>query len=314
MKKNTLFYLEKAKGTFISGEDIARVLGVSRMSVSKAVTELKKEGAVIESSTKCGYRLIKSTDRLYAESVRAHLKRDLDVYCYESIGSTNEEAKIKAAEGAGHGTVIIAEAQTAGRGRFGRKFYSPSQSGLYMSVIIKPSSLTDGVMYTVAAAVALRRVIGEYAGNAMIKWVNDIYINERKVCGILCEAVSDLESGQLSAVICGIGVNLTVPDGDFPDDIKGKAGSISSEPIDKGEFAARVTDALLEVLTLDSDDIIREYDEYMILRGREIYYDKNGESCHGIVLGTDSSGGLIVKTNSSECEILRSGEVRLEKF
>ena len=284
------------------------------MSVSKAVSELKKEGAVIESSTKCGYRLKKSTDRLYSESVRAHLEKDLEVFCYESIGSTNEEAKIKAAEGAGHGTVIIAEAQTAGRGRYGRTFFSPSESGLYMSVIIRPTSLSDGVMYTVAAAVALRRVIGRYQPDACIKWVNDVYIKERKVCGILCEAVSDLESGQLSAVICGIGVNLTSPEGDFPTDIKDKAGYISDEPLSRGEFAAQVAETLLEALSLDSQSLIREYDEHMMLKGREIYYSINGEMRSGRVIGVDSSGGLMITNMTGEREILRSGEVQLEKF
>ena len=129
MKKRTLYYLEKANGNYVSGENIAAELGVSRMAVSKAVRELRREGAIIDSSTKCGYKLIKTTDTLYSESVLAHLSYERRVRCYDVVESTNDTAKKLLAEGAPHGTTIIAEHQTKGRGRRGRHFFSPSQSG-----------------------------------------------------------------------------------------------------------------------------------------------------------------------------------------
>ena len=314
MKKNTLFYLEKAKGHYISGEEIARELGVSRMAVSKAVTELKKSGALIDSSTKCGYRLTRSPDGLHEASITAHMRSECEVYCYDRVGSTNEIAKHLISEGAAHATVIAALEQTSGRGRYGRSFYSPKDSGIYVSVIIKPDKLRDGIMYTVAAAVALRRVIAKYNDRASIKWVNDIYIDERKVCGILCEAVSDLESGRLSYVICGIGVNLCAPSGDFPDEIKNKAGYISETPISKGEFVAELADTLLEVLSYDTERTIVEYGEHMMLCGREIYYSRGDEKFSAHVEGIDGSAGLVVKRDDGVRETLRSGEVHLEKF
>ena len=313
MKKNVLYYLEKAKGSFLSGEHIARELGVSRMAVSKAVAELKRDGAVIESSTKCGYKLTKGPDRLHAESIWAGLGYDAEVFCYNSIGSTNEEAKRLAAEGYPHGTIVAAESQSAGRGRYGRQFFSPSESGLYMSVLLRPVAAREGIMYTVAAAVAARRVISEYAADANIKWVNDIYIGARKVCGILCEAVSDLESGQLSAVICGIGVNLTHPEGGFPADIKEKAGCVSDTPVDRGEFASKLASTLLDVLALDNAPLIREYSRHMMLTGRRIIYTKNSQKHSGTVRGVDSTGGLIVE-EGAKTAILTSGEVQLESF
>ena len=313
MKKHTLYRLEKANGEYVSGEDIAAELGVSRMAVSKAVRELRREGAIIESSTKCGYKLIKTTDTLYSESVTAHLSCERQVYCYPVVESTNDTAKKLLAEGAPHGTTVIAEHQTRGRGRRGRSFFSPSQSGLYMSVILQPDELAGDVMYTVAAAIAVRRVIAEYAPDAKIKWVNDVYVGALKVSGILCEAVSELESGRLEAVICGIGINLTAPEGDFPLDIQGKAGYISDTPIHKGNLAARLAEELDSVTRLSSEEIIAEYSTNMMLTGREVFYSHNNEKKSGRVLGVDSAGGLIVEYEGVR-EILRSGEVMLEKF
>ncbi len=313
MKKNTLFYLEKAKGSFVSGADIAKSLGVSRMAVSQSVAELKKEGFVIESKPGSGYRLIGSSGKLYPTAVRAHLNRDLCVYCHECIGSTNEQAKRLAAEGAEHGTVVIAQRQTAGRGRYGRSFFSPEGSGIYMSIIIRPDKKRDGVMYTVAAAVALRRVLSEYNSSVSIKWVNDIYSHDRKICGILCEAVSCPESGTLSAVICGIGINITAPDGGFPPDIRQKAGWLCDKEISAAELSAKVADTVLDMLETDSDTIISEYEKHMMLVGRDVYYNSNGKTERATVIGVDSTGGLIVRTEETQT-VLRSGEVQLEKF
>lgn len=314
MKRDIIFHLEKAGGGYVSGADIARSLGVSRMAVSKAVGELRREGAVIESSTKCGYRLLRSPDTLYSECVRAHLKEDLCVYCHDVIGSTNEEAKKLAGEGARHGTAVIAKKQTCGRGRRGRSFHSPDGTGLYMSIILKPDMYDREVMYTVAAAVAVREAISKYNADAKIKWVNDIYIGHRKVCGILCEAVSELESGTLSSVICGIGINLNMPEGGFPEDITDKAGAVSDSYIPKAGIAADIINELEKTLAMPSCELISEYQKYMMLTGRKIYYTVSGKSRCGTVDGVDMTGGLVVRDDEGNVEILRSGEVQLEKF
>ena len=314
MKNKVLFYLENSNHEYVSGADIAKTLGISRMSVSKAVSELRAEGAVIESSTKCGYKLIKGPDTLYAEAVKAHTKHRAVVYCHRCIGSTNEEAKKLAADGASHGTVVISEEQTNGRGRRGRSFHSPAGTGLYMSIILRPEMLGDEVMYTVAAAVAVREVIARYNARASIKWVNDIYIEKKKVCGILCEAISDLESGSVSAVICGIGINLTSPRGGFPDELKDKAGALDNDNISRAKISAEVIDSLLDVLEHTPDKLIEQYSNHMMLTGKEIYYARGSESLRATVVGVDGTGGLIVRCDGGVCEILRSGEVQLEKF
>ena len=316
MKKNTLYYLEKANGNYVSGESIAESLGVSRMTVSKEVAALRKEGAEIEASTKLGYKLVRPTKKLHPESIYAHLPDGYegDIFCFDRINSTNDKAKSMAADGALDATIITADEQTSGRGRYGRSFFSPSESGLYMSIIIRPKTESSDVMYTVAAAVAVRRVLSEYNEKAKIKWVNDVYVEDKKICGILCEAVSDLESGAVSAVICGIGINLSAPKGGFPDDIKNKAGYISAERIPKAKIAARIASELYEVLEMNGRDLISEYSYNMMLTGKEIYYIKNNIETCALVKGVDEKGGLVVSLEGDKLDILRSGEVTLEKF
>ncbi len=317
MKKNTLFHLERSHGKYVSGTAIAQACGCSRMAVSKAVAELRAEGAVIESSTKCGYKLTKSTDTTYPCSIKAYLSDEYtaDVYTHPSIVSTNDEAKRLASGGAAHGTIISADTQSGGRGRRGNRFHSPDRSGIYMSVIIKPQLGRTDVLYTVAAAVAVRRVLDRYSEqNAEIKWVNDIYISDRKVCGILCEAVTELESGEITAVICGIGVNLTPPSGGFPDDIKNKAGYVSEKSISKAKVIAEIAQELLLVLTLDNTEVMIEYSSNMMLISRNIYYREGEELKNAKVLSVDMTGGLVVCDSEKNIKTLRSGEVHLEKF
>ncbi len=316
MKKNTLHYLLKANGNYISGEEIAAKCSTSRMSVSKDVAALRAEGAVIESTTKCGYRLLTPPTTLYSETVKAFLPFDeeIDVYCHKTIGSTNEEAKKLAAEGAGHGTTVIAEEQTRGRGRYGRTFFSPYKSGIYMSVILRPSARRTEVLYTVCAAVAVRRVLSRYNENSKIKWVNDIYVNDRKICGILCEAVSELELGRLEAVICGIGVNLGKPEGEFPADISQKAGALTDSEVNRAKIAAEIIEELLCVIEQDTEDVVAEYEKNMMLIGRSVSYSQNGILTRATVTGVDRTGGLVVASESGESCVLRSGEVHLESF
>ncbi len=247
-------------------------------------------------------------------TVLAHLDYSADVYCFKQTSSTNDEAKRLAALGCSHGTLVIAEEQSAGRGRRGRSFFSPSHSGIYMSAVIKPDAGRSGVMYTVAAAVAVRRVLGEYAPHAEIKWVNDVYLGSRKIAGILCEAVNSPDNGSLEYVICGIGVNVSPPEGGFPDDLKEKAGYLCDGPIDRGVLAALLANSLFDAVMLDSGDLIAEYSEHMMLNGRRICYSKNGQSLTGTVRGVDASGGLIVEDDSGSRSVLTSGEVQLEAF
>ncbi len=257
------------------------------------------------------------TDILSPSSVGDYLSEGYsgDVYCHRSIPSTNDEAKRLALLGAGHGTVVCADTQTNGRGRRGNSFHSPVDTGIYMSVIIRQSSERSDTLYTVAAAVAVRRVLDRYCnGNARIKWVNDIYISEQKVCGILCEAVTKPESAEPVSVICGIGINLNAPKQDFPKELQGKAGYVTDKSISRAKVIAEIVNELLSVLELENEDIMPEYTSNMMLLKKKIYYRENGVLKEAEAIGVDMSGGLIVKDVEQNTAILRSGEVHLERF
>ncbi len=248
-------------------------------------------------------------------------KNDLDKYyngvihCFNSLSSTNDEAKRLLLSGAEHGTLVVADTQTTGRGRQGNSFYSPSRSGIYMSIILKPQKEKTDTLYTISAAVAVRRVLLRYADETPeIKWVNDIYIKRKKVCGILCEAVSNLQSEKMPSVICGIGVNLTKPECDFPDEIKEKAGYVTNRAICRELVVSEIANELLCVLKEKNSSVIDEYSRHSMLNGKKIFFSKNGTHKKGNVLGVDALGGLIVSLPDGEKEILRSGEVQLEKF
>ena len=235
IKNEIALMLEQSRGTAVSGQELADRLGVSRAAVWKAVKQLQDEGYSISAGTNRGYMLESGSDVLTAEGIRLHLTekyRGIPVEVFRSASSTNTEAKAAALRGMPHGTLIAANEQTAGRGRFGKPFYSPANTGLYMSVLLKPQKpLSDCMGITMAAACAiidsLESVCGVHAG---IKWVNDIFCSGRKVSGILTEAMSDFESGMAESVIVGIGVNISTEK--FPEEISGIAGSV-------GVFAER---------------------------------------------------------------------------
>ena len=201
VKSRLLEMLEKYKGEVISGERIAGELGCTRAAVWKAVKSLREDGYTIEAGPNKGYMLAKDTNRLSQEGIRLFLDDpEVKVDIYDELESTNQTAKKEAMIGeAGHGAFVIARSQTAGRGRRGREFYSPADAGLYISVILKPQgTLQDSLLITTAAAVAVYRAVAQICGIQLdIKWVNDLFYKGKKVCGILTEAVTDFESGNM---------------------------------------------------------------------------------------------------------------------
>ena len=226
-KNDVLALLQKREGDCLSGEELARSLSLSRTAVWKAIGQLRAEGYPIESVTRRGYRLLPGGDVLTADGVMKHLRRrELRVEVLPSVSSTNTVLKARAEQGEAAGSVLIALEQTAGRGRMGRGFFSPEGSGLYMSVLYRPSSpVSDAVRITACAAVAVAGTIEELSGRpAQIKWVNDVLVDGKKVCGILTEAALDCESGVFRYLIVGVGVNTAAPDGDYPEALRGVAG------------------------------------------------------------------------------------------
>lgn len=176
---------------------------------------LREEGYTIEAGPNKGY-VLRGGSRLSEEGIRLYLDHpDVPVKIYRELDSTNRAAKEAAFSGeAGHGALILARRQKSGRGRRGRSFYSPENAGLYMSIVLRPDrTLKEGLLITTAAATAVCRAVKKICGIDLgIKWVNDLYFHNKKVCGILTEAVTDFESGNIEFAVVGIGLNLYMPE------------------------------------------------------------------------------------------------------
>ncbi len=255
------------------------------------------------------------------EQILQHLRESCpwqdSLLYFESIDSTNTHARTLAARGAPHGTVLIAEAQTGGRGRRGRSFHSPAGSGIYMSVLLRPDCAPTELMHlTCAAAVAacdaVERVCGIRLG---IKWTNDLVYGKRKLAGILTE-LGFTAQGTVDYAVIGIGINCCRHESDFPEDIRAIAGSLASvtnQRIDRAKVAAALMDALYELdaqLLTEKDAILDRYRRDCITLGKEISVVKaDGSVRHGTARDIDTDGALIVDFADGTTEAVSSGEV-----
>ncbi len=225
---------------------------------------------------------------------------------FDVIDSTNLEAKRRIKQGCKLPLLITADTQTAGKGRMGRSFYSPDKTGLYMSFAYTPETdFSDSVTVTSAAAVAVVRAIEELTDlKPKIKWVNDIYIDNKKVCGILTEAVT----GEKTAIIIGIGVNITTAD--FPNELKETAASLDLA-VDKRELAVSIVKNLIDLIKgLPQRTFLSEYKQRSLVLGKEIFFIKDGETKEGTAVDINQDGGLVVKTSDKEVT-LSTGEITL---
>ncbi|MCR4943324.1 MAG: biotin--[acetyl-CoA-carboxylase] ligase [Clostridium sp.] len=320
IKSDILREFEKSKGQIISGSKLAKELNVSRTSVWKHIEDLRKEGYEINAVTNKGYSLSDKTDLLSAEGILSYLNEDysdVKVSYYKELESTNKTAKELALKGEKHGTVIVSEKQTAGRGRMGRNFFSPGNTGIYMSIILKPElSVSDSVLITTAASVAVCRAIEKVTGiNAKIKWINDIVLNNKKICGILTEASTDFESGTVSYIILGMGINFKTPEEGFPEDIKDKATSLFDESkcnISRNELCAEIIKQVLSIIdNLKSQTFIAEYKERSIVLNQNITFIRNGISTKGKAIDINDDGSLVVQKEDKKITILNSGEISI---
>ena len=315
-KDRILARLIAAEGTFVSGEGLAREFGVSRNSVCKNVQKLREEGCSIEAVSNRGYRLVALTDQLREAEIRGALRtsvlgRDL-VLCTE-VPSTNQLARSLAEQGAPAGTVVAADMQTAGRGRRGRTFDSPSGAGLYMSIILRPENWRGDIgLITSCTAVAVAHAIERlYPVHVGIKWVNDLYIDNHKVCGILTEADTALETGEVRSVILGIGINTARRS--FPPELRSVATSLeeaSGLRISRGQLMAEVLNELESALLLmETGAFLEESRRRSVLLGRVVTVQENGEEYAALALYIDKKGHLTVRLADGQYHTLHSGEV-----
>ena len=320
VRDELLKIFENGRGEYFSGEELAVRLGVTRAAVWKAVRQLEAEGYLFDAVSGKGYSLSHASDVISEQGIRKFLggcagSFPFDIKVYPSVTSTNTVLKEMAAGGAPEGTVVIAAEQTAGRGRMNRRFHSPGGTGLYLSVLLRPAvKASEALFITTAAAVAVARTVEELSGRQTeIKWVNDVQMDGRKICGILTEASFDMETGGLEYAVCGIGVNICPPAGGFPEDIREKAGAVFSEP-PKTDIKNRMAAGILAKLTayyrkLPSHPFLEEYCSRSATVGKEVTVYGRGEPRKAQALSIDSRCRLVVRYEDGSVEALDSGEV-----
>ncbi len=322
--------LREADRAAVSGESLSERLGVTRAQVWKHVEALRRRGYAIEGEPGGGYRLVSAPDRLYAEEIQPGLATRWLARVYEHFeetDSTNRVAFERGRAGAPAGTTIVAEAQSAGRGRLGRTFFSPPHSNLYTSIVLRPTgSIADAPTLILGAAVAVADTVAAFVdepGAVAIKWPNDVQIRGRKTSGILME--SSVEGAGIAFAVLGIGVNLNVERERFPDEFRPLATSLASElgrPVDRRAFARGLFEALEAVLERHAQggfEALRpRFEAYFAMAGAPVTVEAlGGERISGLARGIAANGALEIEVQSGPRagEIVRvlAGDVTLAK-
>ena len=322
MLKDDVLKLILREDGYLSGEAISKTLGVTRAAVNSAVKSLREEGYSIESSTNKGYLLKDCPDILSKGSISAGLSdtRSSLLHVFDSVDSTNNVLKDLASKGSPSGTVVIADHQTGGKGRRGRSFSSPSGVGIYLSYLLKPEAgfdrISDLTSWTaVAVADAIKKA---YGLDTQIKWVNDLLMNRKKICGILTEATVEGEIGFIDTCIIGIGVNVN--EDCFPSELKDIATSLSIENGGKRFFRAALASEIINTMDAlnaswpdNPSYYLERYRELNITTGSKItafsQMQENGNGRTGTALAINDDYSLKVRFDDGSVADLKSGEV-----
>jgi BirA family transcriptional regulator, biotin operon repressor / biotin---[acetyl-CoA-carboxylase] ligase len=301
----------------LSGEELARRLGCSRAAIWKRIAALRARGWRIEGRRAGGYTLAAAPDRLGPAELAPHLSGGWRrVHWFEEVESTQLVARDLARDGAPEGTIVIAERQTAGRGRLGRQWHSPLGLNLYCSIVLRPP-LAPGAVPRVALVIgaAAAAAIAEETGlRPAIKWPNDVLLGGRKVVGILVEMESEME--RVHHVIAGIGVNLNAPIGSFPRALRRKASSllaVTGRRVDRAAFTGRLLAALEarygRFLSVGFSSVRAEWESFSCLTGRDVRVAGADGEVAGRVLGLDDDGALRLRTTDGGAVRIVAGEV-----
>lgn len=323
VKEQVLLILQSNKGCYISGEQMAEKLYVSRNAVWKAIKALREDGFGIDAVTNKGYMLTGGGNGYTVCTIASRLTgnaADCDIHFSETINSTNTALREMAENGAAEKTVFIANEQTEGRGRRGNTFFSPADSGIYMSILIRPDFSVDKSAYiTTAAAVSAVRAIKKATGlNPQIKWVNDIMLDGKKICGILTEGVTDFESGGLRYAVVGLGVNVTMPDGGFPVHLTDIAASLYSKSAVMNdircEIAAEILNSFFDIYGKNGMcSCLAEYKSYSCVLGKRIRIVSGNDEYYGTAVDIDENAKLIIKDDKGNLSALSSAEVSIRQ-
>lgn len=317
---NKIIKMFKEKDGFLSGEEMSKRLGITRAAVWKKIVALREKDYEIEGSTAKGYRLLK-TPEFSVEELRTLIRGEIgrEIIFFESIGSTNTAALELAEKGAPHGTVVIADRQTKGKGRLGRTWVSPPKKNIYMSVILRPEiEPKDATLLTIMTAVSCAKGVMKSTGlKAEIKWPNDLMISNKKLGGILTEMKSDPD-GIVFAVI-GIGINVnSKTKKDFPPDIRGIATSIKEE-LGKIQSRTFIIAEILKELEHWYNVLLNEgrkplFDEWKRLSatlGRKVRVTAGDNVFTGVAEDIDKGGMLILRLPSGMLKKISSGDLTM---
>lgn len=323
-KDDVLAILINSDG-YVSGESISTSIGVSRAAINGAVKSLKADGCEIDSVTNKGYKLTYCPDRLSSGEVYAYLDKDRrkSVICLPTVDSTNNRLKEMINSEIPSGTCIIANEQTSGRGRIGRSFISPANTGIYLSMLIRPSGTFDDLSeITCWTAVAVHNAIIKACGvQTDIKWVNDLYINNRKITGILTELSIEGEVGLATNVIVGIGINVNQKSDDFPEEIRQIATSISAETDNRIYSRAKLAAQIIKELDImtskwhdSKNEYLKTYRDNCLTVGKDVSVINyaTGVSRPGRAIDVNDDFTLKVRFEDGTEENVRSGEVSVK--
>lgn len=315
-----LALLRAQQGGYLSGEAMSQTLGISRTAIWKIINGLRLQGYEIDSVSNKGYCLVDHPNLLEQGRLTAqlsHCQIGKRLHCFDTIDSTNTQMKRLATEGEPHGTVILSEEQTGGRGRYGRTFSSPKGTGVYLSLLLRPKctavEMTD---FTAWVAVAVADAIEECCGvTPQIKWTNDLVLGGKKICGILTELGLDGDSGELDYVVVGIGVNVNQKQEDFPPEIAEMATSIAAEQggeVDRTDLATHLITKLDQLVTTFPQQKEKYLDQYRtrcITIGKQVQVITPTTRRQAMAIGIDDQFRLEVLFEDGTNQALSTGEV-----
>lgn len=317
-----LYHLKRKRGDWVSGQFLGEQIAMTRTAVWKQIGALKKEGYVIASSPRKGYRLLEVSERMLISEIRDGLKTRIigrgEARHYEQTDSTNNRAKEMAARGAAEGTLVIAEGQTKGRGRRDRRWFSPPAQGIYASLILRPSLLPSEAsrLVLLTSVAVVEALIATTALNATIKWPNDILVGGRKIAGILIEIATEMDA--VDYAVIGLGVNVNIPGDQFPEEFRPQATSIFAEtgkPFSRVLFLRRFLESfecyydLLQTLGLGP--IMTRWKEMTDMLGKRVSVRTIGGHYTGKVVDVDQDGFLILRDEKGDSMRIVSGDVTI---
>lgn len=315
-KQKIITLLEQNRGQFFSGEAIASALKISRNAVWKTMKSLQKEGYAIQAVPNKGYSLSLENDIVSKEGIEKYIQVHCDIHYEKEVTSTNTMVVQKANQNEKEGYILVSSFQSKGKGRTGHTFYSPNESGVYLSILLRPNDKTpmEATNITSMAAVACCDAIEKVKDvKPQIKWINDIFVNQKKVCGILTEASISMENKCMDYVVMGIGMNVYMPENGFPKELETIAGSIYDSKIEDGKnklVAYFINSFMNYYYHWDKKEYYQKYKDHSMILNQEVYIQGPSGFSKVYAKDIDENFELVIVENGIERKV-SSGEVHV---